>query len=153
MVIPTREGKVSAPPPASRAPDELARGGPGRPKRVLVVEDNPDVAELMRLQLRMWGHEVSTAEDGHSGLQAALRLRPDVALIDVGLPGLDGYEVARQVRSAEGGDRIRLVALTGYGRPEDRDRALAAGFDAHLVKPVDPRQLQDLLDPEVVLPR
>jgi two-component system, sensor histidine kinase len=123
------------------------------PRRVLLVEDNRDIVELIQMQLEMWGHEVSTAADGPSGLQEALRLRPDVALVDVGLPGMDGYDVARQIRSAEGGDRIRLVAMTGYGRPEDRDRALAAGFDAHLVKPVDPRQLQDAIDSEVLLRR
>jgi PAS domain S-box-containing protein len=121
------------------------------PRRVLLVEDNADISDLIQMQLRMWGHEVSIADDGPSGLEAALGQRPDIAFVDVGLPGMDGYEVARQIRSAEGGERMRLVAMTGYGRPEDRDRALAAGFDAHLVKPVDPRQLQDVLDSEVVI--
>jgi CheY-like chemotaxis protein len=121
------------------------------PRRVLLVEDNADISDLIQMQLRMWGHEVSIADDGPSGLEAALGQRPDIAFVDVGLPGMDGYEVARQIRSAEGGERMRLVAMTGYGRPEDRDRALAAGFDAHLVKPVDPRQLQDVLDSEAVI--
>ena len=120
------------------------------PRRVLLVEDNADISDLIQMQLRMWGHEVSIAADGPSGLEAALGQRPDIAFVDVGLPGMDGYEVARQIRSAEGGDRMRLVAMTGYARPEDRDRALAAGFDAHLVKPVDPRQLQAALDSQVL---
>jgi CheY-like chemotaxis protein len=116
------------------------------PRRVLLVEDNVDISDVIQMQLRMWGHEVSIAGDGPSGLEAALGQRPDIAFVDVGLPGMDGYEVARQIRKAEGGGRMRLVAMTGHGRPEDRDRALAAGFDAHLVKPVDPRQLRDALD-------
>lgn len=122
------------------------------PRRVLLVEDNADISDLIQMQLRMWGHEVSIADDGPSGLEAALGQRPDIAFVDVGLPGMDGYEVARQIRSAEGADRMRLVAMTGYGRPEDRERALAAGFDAHLLKPVDPRQLQDVLDSQTLIP-
>jgi PAS domain S-box-containing protein len=128
-------------PPAEKATKQAEVGA----RRILLVEDNPDISELIQIQLQMWGHEVTAAHDGPTGLEAALRLRPDVAFVDVGLPGMDGYEVARRVRAAEGGDKIGLVAMTGYGRPEDRDRALAAGFDAHLVKPVDPRQLQDVL--------
>jgi PAS domain S-box-containing protein len=121
------------------------------PRRVLLVEDNEDISELIQMQLRMWGHEVAVASDGPSGLEAALGQRPDIAFVDVGLPGMDGYEVARRIRRAQSGERMCLVAMTGYGRPEDRDRALAAGFDAHLVKPVDPRQLQQVLDSEALL--
>jgi CheY-like chemotaxis protein len=127
-------------------PNPPVTRGASSARRVLLVEDNADISDLIQMQLRMWGHEVSIAADGPSGLEAALGQRPDVAFVDVGLPGMDGYEVARQIRAAEGGERMRLVAMTGYGRPEDRDRALAAGFDAHLVKPVDPRQLQAVLD-------
>jgi len=121
-----------------------------RPRRVLLIEDNVDITDFIRIQLEIWGHEVSVAHDGPSGLEAALLLRPDLALVDVGLPGMDGYELARRIRVEPAGTEIRLVAMTGYGRPEDRTRALAAGFDAHLVKPVDPRQLQDLLHSETV---
>jgi len=116
-----------------------------RSRRVLLIEDNVDITDFIRIQLEMWGHEVSVAHDGPSGLEAALRLRPDIALLDVGLPGMDGYELAQRIRRDPVASSLRLVAMTGYGRPEDRARALAAGFDEHLVKPVHPRQLQDLL--------
>ncbi len=119
-------------------------------RRILLIEDNVDITDFIRLQLEMWGHDVSVAHDGPSGLEAVLALRPDIALVDVGLPGMDGYELAQRIRSDRQGSEIRLVAMTGYGRPEDRARALAAGFDAHLVKPVHPRQLQELLDSETV---
>jgi CheY-like chemotaxis protein len=107
----------------------------------VVVEDNADAREMLRVALELGGHEVHEASDGPSGLATILRVQPDVALVDVGLPELDGYEVARQVRTAAGAT-IHLVALTGYGQPDDRRRALDAGFDAHLVKPVDPMALQ-----------
>jgi PAS domain S-box-containing protein len=124
--------------------DDAARPAvAGPPRRVLVIEDNDDAREMLRNLLRMFGHEVHEACDGARGLEEARRLRPDAALIDIGLPGMDGYEVARRIRADLPG--ARLVALTGYGQPEDRERALAAGFDAHLVKPVDPDQLQRLL--------
>lgn len=116
-----------------------------RSRRVLLIEDNVDITDFIRIQLEMWGHEVSVAHDGPSGLEAALRLRPDIALLDVGLPGMDGYELAQRIRRDPVASSLRLVAMTGYGRPEDRARALAAGFDEHLVKPVHPQQLQDLL--------
>jgi two-component system, sensor histidine kinase len=124
---------------------------PFRSRRVLLVEDNVDITEFIRIQLAMWGHEVFVAHDGPSGLEEALRLQPEIALVDVGLPGMDGYELARRIRHDPAGTDIRLVAMTGYGRPEDRARALVAGFDAHLVKPVEPRRLQDLLDSEAVV--
>jgi DNA-binding response OmpR family regulator len=90
----------------------------------------------MAMILEMWGHEVDQAEDGLAGLNLILDRVPDVALIDIGLPGLDGYGVARQVR-AHLGQRVRLIALTGYGQPDDRLRAFEAGFDSHLIKPVE----------------
>ena len=88
------------------------------------------------------------AIDGPSGIQAALQFQPDIALIDVGLPGLDGYEVARRLRASEGAKRMRLIALTGYGLPADALRAREAGFDAHFVKPVHPDQLAEILGSE-----
>jgi CheY-like chemotaxis protein len=109
------------------------------------VEDNNDTREVLAMALTFDGHEVHEAADGHAGLEAALRLVPDIALIDVGLPGLDGYEVAQRIRATEAGAAMLLVALTGYGQAEDRRRALAAGFDVHLVKPVAPERLAEVL--------
>jgi CheY-like chemotaxis protein len=115
-------------------------------RQVLVVEDNADARETMQHLLELAGHTVRTAGDGVAGLQAALTSRPDAALIDIGLPLMDGYEVARRIREAEqGGARSLLIAVTGYGLPEDRERALQAGFDAHVVKPVDAQALEELL--------
>jgi CheY-like chemotaxis protein len=110
------------------------------PRRVLVIEDNADIRESLGLLLTMWGHGVEFAETGPDGLLRAHAEQPDVALIDIGLPGLNGYEVARRIRSAgsEWARGVKLVALTGYGRDTDRDEALDAGFDHHLVKPIDP---------------
>ena len=119
-------------------------GQAGR-KRLLLVEDNPDIGETLRDLLQLLGHRVELAADGLRGVQLALAIRPDVALVDIGLPGIDGYEVARRLRATDAGKQILLVALTGYGRPEDRDRSLEAGFDAHLVKPVDPDELNALI--------
>jgi signal transduction histidine kinase/ActR/RegA family two-component response regulator len=112
---------------------------------ILVVEDNRDGRESLRDLLELWGHEVSLAEDGPEGIEKALSLRPEVALIDIGLPGLDGNEVARRIRSVLSSDDIALIAMTGYGQPDDRRRALQAGFDRYLVKPVDPAILSRLL--------
>ncbi len=120
--------------PASACP----RGG--SPRRILVVEDNPDARQSLHELLELWGHEVTPAPDGLSGLSLAVTRRPEVALVDIGLPGLDGYRLAHELR-ARVGEHIRLVAITGYGGPEGRNRALAAGFDVHLVKPVQPEEL------------
>jgi two-component system, sensor histidine kinase len=129
--------------PAPAAPAPLpAADGPAAARTVLLVEDNEDAREMLRYLLKLSGHEVYEAADGLDGLAAAAAVRPDVAIVDVGLPGLDGYEVARRIRLAPHGDRLTLIALTGYGQPEDRQRALEAGFDHFLVKPVDPEQLQ-----------
>jgi len=116
----------------------------GKPRRVLVVEDNPDTRESLRSLLRGWGHEVEVAGDGAQGLAKALGWRPEVAVLDIGLPRLDGYEVARRVRPAVGGE-VRLIALTGRGAAEARQRAFAAGFDHHLTKPADPEELRQLV--------
>jgi two-component system, sensor histidine kinase len=90
-------------------------------------------------------HEVFTASDGPTGVDAAVRLRPEVALVDIGLPGLNGYEVARRIRATEAGRAMKLIALTGYGQREDTHQAREAGFDLHLVKPVEPRRLDEAL--------
>jgi signal transduction histidine kinase len=119
--------------------------------RVLVVEDNEDNRDALRLLVEHLGHEVDAVEDGLRGVSRALSDRPDVMLVDIGLPGLDGYEVARRVRSALG-QGVKLVAVTGYGQPEDRRRAIAAGFDQHLTKPVDYDTLFRLFKPGACLP-
>ncbi|HZX65059.1 MAG TPA: ATP-binding protein, partial [Myxococcales bacterium] len=113
--------------------------------RLLLIEDNPDIGETLRDLLEILGHRVDLASDGLRGVQMALALKPDAALVDIGLPGIDGYEVAQRLRADPVGREMLLVALTGYGRPEDRERALEAGFDAHLVKPVDPEDLTSLI--------
>ncbi len=118
---------------------------PGPRRHILVVEDNLDAREMLRDLLQLMGHRVETAADGPGGLALALASRPEVALIDIGLPGLNGFEVARRIRAAPGGAGIRLVALTGYGQPEDRRRSREAGFDSHLVKPVEVGALTQLL--------
>jgi len=119
--------------------------GLARPRRVVVVEDNPDIRETLRMLLSLWGHEVALASDGHSGVDRVLEERPDVALIDVGLPGMNGYEVARAIRKRVPDRAIRLIAVTGYGQPSDRELATQAGFDTHLLKPISPTVLQRLL--------
>jgi signal transduction histidine kinase len=114
-------------------------------KRVLVVDDNVYAAEGLARLLRLDGHNVDVAYDGTSGLKAALARRPDVIFLDIGLPGLDGYAVARKMRDA-GLTGVTLVALTGYGKDDDRRRARTAGFDEYLVKPAEPAELRRLLD-------
>ncbi len=107
---------------------------------VLIIEDYPDGRETLRLFLEMNGYRVDVAADGLEGVDKALALQPQVALIDIGLPGLNGYEVARRLREQLAG-AIRLAACTAYGQPEDRDAAEAAGFDTYLVKPLNPDTL------------
>jgi signal transduction histidine kinase/ActR/RegA family two-component response regulator len=126
--------------PPAPAPEPVVAASNGRSRRILVVEDNTDAREMLHHLLNLAGHEVHEAADGPAGLEAALRLRPDIALVDVGLPGFDGYQLARRVRDSAG-PSIYLVALTGYGQPDDRRQAMEAGFDAHLVKPVNPDAL------------
>jgi CheY-like chemotaxis protein len=114
--------------------------------RVLLIEDNDDARTMLQELLRLWGYQVEAAGDGLGGLAQARARRPDVVLIDIGLPGLDGYEVARALRRSEGEHCPLLIAVTGYSQPSDRRRALAAGFDAHLVKPVELEQLTALIE-------
>ena len=114
------------------------------PRRVLLVEDQPDSRESLRLLLECWGHQVEVAADGLRGIQVALAWKPEVAIVDIGLPLLDGYEVARRLRAAFGAT-IRLIALTAYRSPEDIRRAHEAGFDIHLAKPADPHAIRHLL--------
>jgi signal transduction histidine kinase len=136
-------------PVLDRDRDTNRDGLPGHvaPLRILVIEDDRDNREVLQRSLDLAGHRVDVAEDGAAGLERVLTTRPDVALIDIGLPGMDGYEVARQIRR-DLGRGIRLIALTGYGQPEDRRRAEQAGFDAYLVKPVFADQLVRVLTRE-----
>jgi len=124
---------------------EGARQEGPAPCRILLVEDNADARDMLLALLTLERHDVFTASDGPAGVDAALRLRPDVALVDIGLPGLNGYEVARRIRATEPGRTIKLIALTGYGQSEDTRQAREAGFDLHLVKPVEPRRLDEAL--------
>jgi CheY-like chemotaxis protein len=112
---------------------------------VLVVDDNQNGADSLQQLLEIYGHESRAAYDGESALRLAREFRPDVVLLDLGMPGLDGYQVARRLRRDEGLHDALLVALTGYGSEEDRRLSAEAGFDAHLLKPADLGQLQRLL--------
>ncbi len=112
--------------------------------RILIVDDNADGREMLRLMCELRGHAVAEAEDGHEGIERALADRPDLAIVDIGLPSIDGYEVARRLR-AELGSNIHLVALSGYGTAEHRARATAAGFDEHVAKPIDVERLDHVI--------
>ena len=114
-------------------------------RRVLIIDDLPDLRETLCELCRSWGHLVESASDGLAGVEKALETKPDFALIDIGLPGIDGYEVARRIRADSRGREIKLIALTGYGAAEQRARALSGGFDQYLVKPVDSQLLEKLL--------
>jgi CheY-like chemotaxis protein len=114
-------------------------------RRVLVVEDSPDGADTLALLLRINGHEVRTAGDGPSALKAAGAFQPHIILLDIGLPGMSGYEVATQLRQLPGMASALLIALTGYGQERDRDRSRQAGFDLHLTKPIDHQALLRVL--------
>jgi signal transduction histidine kinase len=130
--------KEAAPDP-QRAP--VAR----RRRSVVVIEDNPDIRDTLQMLLEIWGHEFAMASDGAAGIELVLRNRPQVALIDIGLPGMNGYDIARTIRQRLANGAIRLIAVTGYGQPADRDLALEAGFNAHLLKPIKPEILERML--------
>jgi two-component system CheB/CheR fusion protein len=113
--------------------------------RVLVVEDNVDAAESLAALLRLWGHNVHVVHDGLEAIDEAHRQHPEVVLLDIGLPGLDGYQVAKRLREDSEMDGALLVAMTGYGQPDDRRRSREAGIHHHFVKPVEPFVLRTLL--------
>jgi two-component system CheB/CheR fusion protein len=127
------------------SPPPEAGNGHGSCRRILIVDDNRDAAEALALFLGMAGHEVCTAYDGPAALEVARSYRPEVVLLDIGMPGMDGYEVARRLRREPGLENILLLALTGYGHEEERRRSREAAIDHHLVKPVDPEALNALL--------
>ena len=125
-------------------PAQVGGAAEPTPPVVLLVEDNADAREALRALLELDGYGVEAAADGVGALEIVRSRNPDIAVIDIGLPGVDGYEVARRIRSL-GVRQPTLIALTGYSQPEDRLRATEAGFDAHLVKPVDPAELARVL--------
>ncbi len=139
VVLPRIDVPAAAAEPAPANPPSAPR------LRVLIVEDNADGRETLKTILTLCGHEVHEAADGLSGAEVAISVRPDIALIDIGLPGIDGYEVARRVRASPSGRGMKLVAFTGYGQEEDLRRARHAGFDACLVKPIEPAVLERIL--------
>jgi len=116
-------------------------------RRVLIIEDNRDAREMFRMMLELAGHEVLEAEEGHAGLSLLKTAHPDIAVVDVGLPGLTGYEIARRFHdeAPAAAAHVMLVALTGYGTPEARERSRQAGFDYHLIKPVNAEALDEIM--------
>ncbi|RZA33529.1 MAG: response regulator, partial [Lysobacteraceae bacterium] len=137
-------------PVVAAAPTQQSDGdNTGKPS-VLLIEDNEDGREMMATMLAAHGFPVATAADGLLGVAAALEACPAAALVDIGLPGIDGYEVARRLRHDPATRGIRLIALTGYGLAEDHRRVMEAGFDQHLVKPVSMEQLIEALAPAAV---
>ncbi len=139
--IPEDRADSSATPAHSSQPAQAKR----HKLRVVVVDDNKDAAESMAMLLGLWGHEVMCAHDGPKALEISTSYRPQVIFLDIGLPGMDGYEVAGRLRQRPESARTVLIAITGYGQEEDRRRSREAGFDHHLVKPVVPEMLQKLL--------
>jgi CheY-like chemotaxis protein len=124
----------------------MMRTSSQRPLRVLVVDDFPDTADTLAELLAVWGHDSRIAQDGPSALELARSYRPQVLLLDIGLPGFDGCEVARRLRKEEWVRNSLLVSVSGLGKEEDRRRALEAGFDACLLKPVEPEEIQEILE-------
>jgi CheY-like chemotaxis protein len=125
----------------------VAAGSPpsGSGSRVLIVDDNKAAAEMLSLVVGMLGSEVRTAYDGQEAIQLAAEFRPDVVLMDIGMPRMDGYEAARRIRQQPWGEKMALVALTGWGQNEDKQRTADAGFDHHWVKPAEPAAIQALI--------
>jgi CheY-like chemotaxis protein len=134
---------AQVPRPLDGAPPATVR--PALPLRILIVEDNRDAARTLAAVLARQGHQVMTAHSGTAGVQAAPRWRPDVVLCDLGLPGMDGFEVAAALRRDPALASTRLIAISGYGQADDHRRSEEAGFDLHLTKPVDPAELERLL--------
>jgi CheY-like chemotaxis protein len=143
MRVPAQQSARNASPSEAGTVDP---GTAGAARRVLVVDDNRDAAESLALFLQLGGHIVSTAFDGEEALEEAQKFRPDVALLDMGMPKLNGYEVCRRLRATDWGRRIVLIAQTGWGQDEDKRRTREAGFDAHLVKPTDPVTVMKMVE-------
>jgi signal transduction histidine kinase len=124
----------------------------GAPRRIMIVEDQRDAAEMLAMVLTAQSHQVHIAGNGHAALEAVGQFRPDIMIIDIGLPGMSGYDLAERIRSDPSLGRVLLVALTGYGGAEDRTRALQCGFDRHIVKPIDEHRLDEVIGGGVPLP-
>jgi CheY-like chemotaxis protein len=120
------------------------RSAPGK-RRVLVIEDNLDTVRSLALLLREMGHEVEYAINGYAGLEVARRFEPDVVILDLGLPGMDGFDVCRRMKNDPDLKAVRVVALTGYAQDDYRERALKSGCEAHFVKPIDASTLEKIL--------
>jgi CheY-like chemotaxis protein len=140
LELPLAQGAAQA-----AAEDATSTAGQSTPRRVLVVDDNADAALTLQMLLHSLGHETHVAHDGKAALEVAARVRPDVVLLDIGLPGVDGYEVARRLRQIKGAPPMRIIAVTGWGTDADRRRSQEAGFDVHLVKPLDADELARVL--------
>jgi two-component system CheB/CheR fusion protein len=140
--LPILAGEQPQPPVVNGSTPALE---PQAKHRVLVVDDNVDAADSLAILVGLDGHEVVTAHDGFAALQTAQTFHPEIILLDIGLPRMDGYEVARRLRAQARGREFILAAVTGYGHNEDRLRAQEAGFDHHLVKPVDPEVLRQVI--------
>jgi PAS domain S-box-containing protein len=137
---------VDAPVQATQKSDDIGeKSGFGKGCRILIADDRRDSVDSLAMMLRLAGHDIQTAHDGLEAVQAAATFRPDVALLDIGMPRMNGYEAARHIRQQEWGKKVVLVALTGWGQEEDKRRATEAGFDHHLTKPVEPAALEKLL--------
>jgi len=131
-------------PPVSDGGTTGTREARTRPSRIVIVEDNEDARDMLKVLLALAGHEVHEAPDGPSGIEMVETVDPEIAFIDLGLPGIDGYEVARRLRAGSGKD-VFLIALSGHGQPEDRRKAIEAGFNMHVVKPIDPGRLANVI--------
>jgi len=143
-------------PPSEMGTDTTSMGTAkqaARDWRILVVDDNVDAANMIAMTLQLFGHQTETVYSAQSALEKAVECRPDFVVLDIGLPGMDGYEVARRLRQIPELKDTRLIAATGYGQDADRQRSEEAGFDYHLVKPIDPEKLQSVLEQLGRLPR
>jgi CheY-like chemotaxis protein/two-component sensor histidine kinase len=145
--LPLIAGLPDAAPPALQAPAVPSGAAAPPATRILVVDDNHDAAEMLLMALELFGCEARAVYTAGAALDMALEFAPDVALLDIGLPDLNGYELARRLRALEGGGRMTLIAATGWGQEKDRQRAFDAGFDHHLTKPIDFEQLRSVIAP------
>jgi CheY-like chemotaxis protein len=141
LCLPTAGAEVSEPAPSSH----ISSNGPKR-RSILIVDDNVDAADSLATLLVASGHEVATAYDGPAALSAAIAAPPEFILLDIGMPGMDGYKVAQQLRANQRLEGMRMIAITGYGEDAARERSRQAGFDLHLTKPIDPDHLLALIE-------
>lgn len=140
-------GRIAVRSEGANQPSETQTDSPERTKlRVLIVDDNKAAATMLKMVVKMLGNEAETAGDGEEAIATAAEFAPHIVLMDLGMPKMNGYEAARHIRQQPWGQKMLLVALTGWGQDEDRQRTAAAGFDHHLVKPAEPNDLQQLFN-------